>query len=412
MSGANSRHRRQRLHRLGLGQGAGEGRPPRPRARRQFARPPAPTTEVEKDIEFIAGDIRDAAAVEKAAKGMDEVHHLAFVNGTEFFYSQPDLVLDVGVRGMLNVIDACRKHDSALSFSPRRPRSIRRRRKSRPTSARRCRSPILLNPRYSYGGGKLISELMAINFGRKYFERVLIFRPHNVYGPDMGFEHVVPQFALRLKSCQAAQPSGTLRFEIQGTGEETRSFCFIDDLVAGVMVMREKGEHLGIYHVGTTEEITIADLARRIAAHAGREIEFVPGKPAAGGTPRRCPDISKLAALGYKPRVPLTRASNRRSTGTGATPNWRRKPDAEGQRSPCVPPKSRAPPAPAPAFRSKLPDLRPRTARCRAVARLHAAGQPDGADRPGAAPAALVSDRPPALPRIAISCSSASPSTR
>ena len=92
---------------------------------------------------------------------------------------------------------------------------------------------------------------MAINFGRKYFERVLIFRPHNVYGPDMGWEHVIPQFALRLHALGKKQPSGTLRFEIQGTGQETRSFCFIDDLVAGVMVMREKGEHLGIYHVGT-----------------------------------------------------------------------------------------------------------------------------------------------------------------
>ena len=71
---------------------------------------PRRLADVEKDIEFIAGDIRDAAAVERAAKGMDEVHHLAFVNGTEFFYSQPDLVLDVGVRGMINVIDACRKH--------------------------------------------------------------------------------------------------------------------------------------------------------------------------------------------------------------------------------------------------------------------------------------------------------------
>jgi len=134
---------------------------------------------------------------------------------------------------------------------------------------------------------------------------VLIFRPHNVYGPDMGFEHVVPQFALRLQKLAAAQPQGPLRFEIQGSGVETRSFCFIDDLVAGVMVMREKGEHLGIYHVGTTEEVAIADLARRIAAQAGRDIELVPGTLAAGGTPRRCPDISKLGKLGYKPRVPL-----------------------------------------------------------------------------------------------------------
>ena len=48
---------------------------------------------------------------------------------------------------------------------------------------------------------------MAINYGRKFFERVLIFRPHNVYGPDMGFEHVIPQFALRLKP-RPTQPSG------------------------------------------------------------------------------------------------------------------------------------------------------------------------------------------------------------
>ena len=63
---------------------------------------------VEQDIEFIAGDIRDPAAVTRAVRGMDEVHHLAFVNGTEFFYSAPELVLDVGVKGMINVIDACR----------------------------------------------------------------------------------------------------------------------------------------------------------------------------------------------------------------------------------------------------------------------------------------------------------------
>ena len=57
---------------------------------------PRRLAEIANDIELIAGDIRDAAAVERAAQGMDEVHHLAFVNGTEFFYSQPDLVLDVG----------------------------------------------------------------------------------------------------------------------------------------------------------------------------------------------------------------------------------------------------------------------------------------------------------------------------
>jgi nucleoside-diphosphate-sugar epimerase len=266
---------------------------------------PRRLADIAKDIEFITGDIRDAAAVEAAARGMNEVHHLAFVNGTEFFYNAPDLVLDVGVRGMINVIDACRTQNvrtlvlasssEVYQTPPKIPTD-----ESAPLTV-----PDVQNPRYSYGAGKLISEVMAINFGRKYFERVLIFRPHNVYGPDMGWEHVVPQFALRMQAAEKREPSGRLRFDIQGTGQETRSFCFIDDLVAGVMVMRAKGEHLGIYHIGTSEETTIADLARRIAGHAGREIELVAGKPAPGGTARRCPDISKLAKLGYKPRVPL-----------------------------------------------------------------------------------------------------------
>src|SRR3979409_292746 len=165
--------------------------------------------------------------------------------------------------------------------------------------------PDPLNPRYSYGGGKIISELMAINYGRKFFERVLIFRPHNVYGPDMGFEHVVPQFALRLKRDNEKPMSGKVPFEIQGDGKQTRSFCHVDDLVSGVMVMRAKGEHLGIYHVGPTEEINNHDLAGRVAAHAGREIQLIERPAPEGGTERRCPNIGKLGKLGYLPRVPL-----------------------------------------------------------------------------------------------------------
>jgi nucleoside-diphosphate-sugar epimerase len=94
-------------------------------------------------------------------------------------------------------------------------------------------------------------------------------------------------------------------FPIQGSGEETRSFCHVDDLVAGVMLMREHGEHLGIYHIGTAEEVTIADLARRMAGIAGRNIVLEPSCVLPGSTPRRCPDISKLRALGYGPRVAL-----------------------------------------------------------------------------------------------------------
>ena len=261
--------------------------------------------EVEHAIEFVSGDIRDAAAVDAAMRGIDEVHHLAFVNGTATFYSAPDLVLDVGVKGIVNVIDACRRQRVARLVLASSSEVYQ----SPPQVPTDERVPLVvpdpLNPRLSYGAGKIISEMMVINHGRKHFERVLIFRPHNVYGPDMGFDHVIPQFAVRLKRAIAEHANGALPFPIQGSGAETRSFCHVDDLVAGVLVMRAKGEHLGIYHIGTTEEVSIADLARRMARIAGREIVLAPSAVLAGSTPRRCPDISKLAALGYRPRVAL-----------------------------------------------------------------------------------------------------------
>ena len=164
--------------------------------------------------------------------------------------------------------------------------------------------PDPLNPRYSYGAGKLISEIMAINFGRRYFRRVTIVRPHNVYGIDMGAEHVIPQFVARLKALQSWS-TDPIPFEIQGTGLQTRSFVFIDDFIDGVMLVLARGEHLGIYHIGTLEEVSIETLARLVAEHFGRPIKIVPGPPADGGASRRCPDITKMMKLGYRPNFTL-----------------------------------------------------------------------------------------------------------
>src|SRR5947209_6746922 len=55
-------------------------------------------------FEYVEGDIRNVDAVRAAVRGVDSVCHLAFINGTEFFYSRPDLVLDVAVKGMTNVL--------------------------------------------------------------------------------------------------------------------------------------------------------------------------------------------------------------------------------------------------------------------------------------------------------------------
>ena len=262
--------------------------------------------DVDDRIEYIEGDVRDAATVDRACVGVDVLCHLAFINGTEFFYTKPDLVLDVAVKGIVNVIDSAMRHRVpellVMSSSEvyHEPAIV-------PTDERVALSiPDCLNPRYSYAAGKILHEVMAVNFGR-YFKRVVIVRPHNVYGEDMGNEHVIPQFVFRMRSL-LSHTANPVPFAIQGTGLQTRSFVYVDDFIDGVMLVLERGEHLAIYHVGSLEEVTIESLARLVAEQFGRSITIVPGPPADGGTHRRCPDITKVMRLGYRPQFTLREA--------------------------------------------------------------------------------------------------------
>jgi nucleoside-diphosphate-sugar epimerase len=252
----------------------------------------------------VLGDVRDAAVVQDACQDIDLVWHLASVNGTEFFYSRPDLVLDVGVRGMVNVLDATARAGirelMVMSSSEvyQTPPTV-------PTDETAPLSvPDALNPRYSYAGAKIASELLALNRPAGSYDRVVIARPHNVYGPDMGWEHVIPQLTVRAYRLAAAS-SGRLQVPIQGTGAETRAFVFIDDLVDGLVRLMDGGRHRTIYHVGNDEEVSIADLAHRIGRCIGRDVEVVPGEAPPGGTQRRCPNIARMRALGYHPRISL-----------------------------------------------------------------------------------------------------------
>jgi nucleoside-diphosphate-sugar epimerase len=258
-------------------------------------------------LEYVNGDIRDPSAVARACEGVHVICHLAFINGTEFFYTKPDLVLEVAVKGISNVIDGALRHHVPEMLLMSSSEVYQEASRIPTDEAVTLSIPDLLNPRYSYAAGKLISEVMAVNFGRRYFRRVTIVRPHNVYGIDMGAEHVIPQFVARMKALQL-HPANPIPFEIQGTGLQTRSFVFVDDFIDGVMLVLERGEHLGIYHIGTLEEVSIETLARLVAEHFGRPIKIVPGPPADGGATRRCPDITKMMKLGYRPNFTLREA--------------------------------------------------------------------------------------------------------
>lgn len=271
--------------------------------------------DIEGSFELVACDVRDAEKVTEASKGVDSILHLAALNGTENFYKRPELVLDVGVRGMYAVLEAARRndiHDFVLASSSEAYQTP-------PMVPTPEDVPLMIpdpwNPRYSYGGSKLISEIMLANYNRDVFERAMIFRPHNVYGPDMGWEHVLPQFILRAKDRVEATPSGPVSFEIQGDGTQTRSFVYIDDFIDGLMAIVARGSHREVYHIGTMDEITVRQLAERTVAYFGREAKIVAEKLPEGSTLRRCPDTAKLSALGYAPKISL-------DAGIAMTAQW------------------------------------------------------------------------------------------
>ena len=252
-----------------------------------------------KKIKFIKGDIRKKEDLFKCLRKVDAIIHLAYINGTKFFYEKPEIILDVAVKGLINIFDGCKKFKikelylASSSEVYQTPSEI-------PTKENEMlKIPDIYNPRYSYGGGKILTELMGINYGKKYFKKLIIFRPHNVYGPDMGQEHVIPEFIERMKKLK------NKLFKIEGSGKEIRSFIFIDDFVSAFDLILKKGRHLNIYNIGTKEKITIKELAFKISKIFKKKIIInkIPLKK--GGTKIRDPDIKKIEKLGFKTKFTI-----------------------------------------------------------------------------------------------------------
>ena len=251
------------------------------------------------NLKFINGDIRDSKKFNKSLKGVDVVIHLAYINGTKFFYSRPTEVLDVAIKGIMNTIDGCKENGikelylASSSEVYQTPSKV-------PTDEKELlKIPDVYNPRYSYGAGKILTEIMGINFGKKYFKKLIIFRPHNVYGPKMGNEHVIPEFVNRFKSLKGK------KFKIQGNGSETRSFIYIDDFVEAFQCILKRGKHLNIYNIGTSEKVTIKQLVKKLSKIFKKKISIKKSQLAKGSTKKRLPNIKKIKLLGFKQKIKL-----------------------------------------------------------------------------------------------------------
>ena len=254
---------------------------------------------INKRIKYIKGDIREKKLLNKCLKEVNAVIHLAYINGTKYFYEKPDVILDVAIKGLINIFDGCKKYKIKELYLASSSEVYQTPLKIPTDENEMLKIPDIYNPRYSYGGGKILTELMGIHYGKKFFKRLIIFRPHNVYGPNMGNEHVIPEFIKKMKSIKNKS------FKIQGSGNEIRSFIYIEDFIDAFDLILHKGEHLNIYNIGTNEKIKIKDLAKKIAKIINKKIEIKKSPLKKGGTKIRVPNNKKIKMLGFKTKFSL-----------------------------------------------------------------------------------------------------------
>lgn len=156
-----------------------------------------------------------------------------------------------------------------------------------------------IGSRSPYEEGKRFSESLVKAYVNKYNLNAKIVRVFNTYGPGMSIkdERVIPHFLYAIKNRKP--------LPIQEDGLQSRTFCYVDDLVNGLLLIMEKGNKGEVYNIGSDQEITIMTLAKNILeiSDAKRTFKFV--KRPIHDPKRRCPDITKIKKLGWEPKTRL-----------------------------------------------------------------------------------------------------------
>jgi dTDP-glucose 4,6-dehydratase len=228
---------------------------------------------------------------------IDRVFHLASLASPVEYLKHPIETLESGSTGTRNMLELARQHNAKFLL----------------TSTSECYGDPLEHPqaetywgnvnpvglRSCYDESKRYAEALTMAYHRVHGVRTNIARVFNTYGPRMALNdgRVVPAFidqALR----------GAL-LTVFGDGSQTRSFCYISDLIEGLLLLSESDERYPV-NLGNPTEITILEFANGIRARFGNnpQIEF---KPLPSDDPKlRRPDISKARRiLGWEPKVPL-----------------------------------------------------------------------------------------------------------
>ena len=231
---------------------------------------------------------------------VDIVIHLAAQNGTDFFYSEPLNVIRNSVLPTQYLIDryagfvdrfifagSCESYAGAIDLFDW----------SVPTDETvPLIVPDVTNPRWSYGGSKIINELQVLAAYHQLDQEYTIVRYHNVYGPNQT-HHVIPDLIKKFTNSD---------YSVNGWAN-TRSFMYVSDAVQATKnIIFNRSCANQILHVGVDEEVTIKQLAETILEELDITADLILNPAPIGSVARRCADISKLVALtDFTPRVNL-----------------------------------------------------------------------------------------------------------
>lgn len=258
-----------------------------------------------ENVTLVQGDLTDVAFVASLGNDYDYIYHFAAVIGVQNVANNPERVLHVNAVTTLNMIEHAKsqKHLERFVFSSTSEVYAGTLKQGMlpvptPEDIVLCLDDIN-SERSTYALSKIYGESIVTNNGKKFEIPYTILRYHNVYGPRMGYQHVIPELILKISKSDVLDIYSPTH---------TRAFCYVDDAVTATILSAERGETLNqVVNVGNSdEEISINDLANKICHVLSKTIPInklsdTPGSPA-----RRCPDVSKLSKLtGYAPKVSL-----------------------------------------------------------------------------------------------------------
>jgi len=257
-------------------------------------------------LRVVVGSVLDELIVDDLIHRCDGVVHLAAAVGVKLIIDKPLWSFTTNTRGSEIVISTAHRYRKRILVASTSEVYGKNSAVGLTEDADRILGPTT-TARWAYSTAKAADEILALSYHRERGLPATIVRLFNTVGPRQSpaYGMVIPRMAH-----QAVQDRPVTVF---GDGQQSRCFCHVRDVVdALVRLLDEPASHGEVYNVGSSEEITIADLARRIVAASGSSspIEFVPYAKAYGvgfeDMRRRVPNTDKLSALiDWQPRADL-----------------------------------------------------------------------------------------------------------